>query len=138
MKTPQQSILETLRRAAQSPRSQWLFILSLVTLAFASRHTLPLRLAGPHYDPLLEIVRSFASFYVAGLCAALARASFNNAVHVVAIGAMNGFFALAVSLLMIGGSIRATQLEVAFGALLAATATMLGAYAASKLSVKRR
>jgi hypothetical protein len=51
---------------------------------------------------------------------------------------MNGFFALVVSLLIIGGSIRATQLEVAFGALLAATATMLGAHAASTLSVKRR
>ena len=137
MKTPKQSILGSLRRATRSPRSQWLFIFSLLTLGFASRHTLPLRVAGPGYDPIVEIVRSFAAFYIAGLCVALARASLNNPVHVVAIGTINGFYALTVSLLIIGGGVRATQLEVAFGALLAATSTMLGACAGARFSAPK-
>lgn len=137
MKAPKQSILDILRRAAQSPRSQLLFILSLVTLGFASRHTLPLRVAVPNDAPVLEIARSFASFYVAGMCVSLTRLSLKTTVNVVAIGTMNGFYALVVSLFIIGNTIHATQLEVAFGALLAAAATMIGSYVTVRLQAKR-
>jgi hypothetical protein len=127
---------ETIRRAVRSPRSRWLFIGSLVTLGLASRHTLPLHAGGPPYDPLVEVVRSAASFYVAGLCVGLARASLNNKVDAAAIGVINGLYAIVVSSLL-SGHVHATALEISFGALLAAGATTLGACAAATLSARR-
>jgi hypothetical protein len=126
---------ETILRAVRSPRSRWLFIGSLVALGLASRHTLPLHVGGPPYNPIVEVVRCAASFYIAGLCVGLARASLNNRVDVAAIGAINGFYALVVSLL-VSGSVHATAMEVCFGALLAAGATMLGAFAATTFGAR--
>jgi hypothetical protein len=127
---------ETIRRAIRSPRSRWLFIGSVVTLGLASRHTLPLHVGGPPYNAIVEVVRSAAAFYIAGLCVGFARASLNLKVDAAAIGVINGFFALVVSLL-VSGRVHATPLEVCFGALLAAAATMLGAYAATTFIARR-
>jgi hypothetical protein len=137
MKTSPQRVQETVIRAARSPRSRWLIILSLATLGFASAHTLPLHEGGPAGNAVVELLRTAAAFYVAGLSVGLARASLNNTIHAGAIGAINGLYALVVSIVLVRGGVHATQLELGIGALLAAGAAMLGALAAATFTTKR-
>src|ERR1700677_4934901 len=97
MKKSYQRMVNTVIEGTRSSRTRWLFLASLVTLAIASLHTLPLHAGGLGYHPFLEVVRTVSTFTLAGLCVGLARDAVNNRIDVGLIGAANGLYAIAVS-----------------------------------------
>jgi hypothetical protein len=132
MKTSYQRTVKTVIEGARSPRTRWLFVASLVALAIASAHTLPLHAGGLDYHPSLEVTRTVLTFTLAGLCVGLARDAVNNQIDVGLIGAANGLYAVAVSFLR-SGATHGTLLQILIGGLLAAAGAMLGAFLATRL-----
>jgi hypothetical protein len=129
MKISKMPLRTTIAQALQSPRTRWLFIASLVTLLLASRHTLPVRDPSPGYTLVVEVIRSSAAFYLAGMCVTFARMSVNNRVHAAAIGAINAMYAMIVLALVIK-TIPASALDVTIGTLIAGISSGIGAFAA--------
>jgi hypothetical protein len=132
MKRSYQRTVNILIEGACSPHTRWLFLASLVTLAIASVHTLPLHAGGLAYHPVLEVVQTVSAFSLAGLCVGLARASVKNRIDVGLIGASNGVYAIAVSFLT-SPATHGTALQIWIGGLLAAAGAMLGAFLATQL-----